>query len=348
MSFIKQGKKSRNELQLPILHFVVVDDWMPKLGKSFELWLKLHTLADRSDSARQFDLVPRSMKNLAAYLEISEQTLYRRIAPLWEFGLVDIIEYEGSYKTGQKPKNIIVYEYPKNEKSLSVAPLEKCRDWKTDYSPNVQFGKIGGEKLSTESCGKVQESPSNSTPPNLEATTLPKMEATTLPNLEANNVSNSLYNDSNILNNGLEEEGAPPSEKPAAEKLKFQNEFSEKEILAARSFVLPQMRETLSDLNLEPAFADRLVCYMKMANLKYISASEFRSVNLEIEKNGGRDKQNKKIMDKAIYILRGILWSSRLSVGDGSAAYRQEKARKKSKSKPAASAPLPFYNWLEN
>ena len=173
----------------------------------------MHTLADRSDSARQFDLVPRSMKNLAAYLEISEQTLYRRIAPLWEFGLIDIIEYEGSYKTGQKPKNIIVYEYPKNEKSLSVAPLEKCRDWKTNYSPNVQFGKIGGKSYPQKAVEKSKKTPSSSTPPNLEATTLPKMEAIPFQIWKANNVSNSLYNDSNLLNNGLEEEGLRPLKK---------------------------------------------------------------------------------------------------------------------------------------
>ena len=92
-TFVQQGKKQRSELQLPILHFVVVDDWMPKLGKGLELWLRLHTLADRSDSNRAFDIIPRSIESLAEYLGMSKSTLYRQLQPLWEFGLIDIIEY---------------------------------------------------------------------------------------------------------------------------------------------------------------------------------------------------------------------------------------------------------------
>ena len=108
------------------------------------------------------------------------------------------------------------------------------------------------------------------------------------------------------------------------------------------------MRETFSDLNLEVDFITRLACYMSMANMKYFSASEFRSVNREIELNGNRDRKNRAIMDKALYIVRGIIISSRVENDGDSAAYKQEKARKKSKSKPAAPAPLPFYNSLEN
>ncbi|MFB7141690.1 hypothetical protein ACFCYN_18725 [Gottfriedia sp. NPDC056225] len=76
--------------------------------------LRLHTLADRSDANRAFDIIPRSIESLAEYLGMSKSTLYRQLQPLWEFGLIDIIEYEESTRKAQKPKNIIVYEYPQN------------------------------------------------------------------------------------------------------------------------------------------------------------------------------------------------------------------------------------------
>jgi hypothetical protein len=185
MSFIQQGFKKRSELQLPILHFAVVDDWIPKLGKSFNLWLKLHTLADRSDSNRKFDLIPRSLENLAKYCGLGYSTLFRQIQPLWEFGLIDIIEYEESTRRAQKPKNIIVYEYPQNDRTLATEPLVKCRDW-NDYSPNVAFG---GQTTGNKRTNPIKNDTVDSYPIKNDTVTLSKMKYS--------NVSNSLSNVSN-------------------------------------------------------------------------------------------------------------------------------------------------------
>lgn len=152
-AFIKKGKKrSREELRLPQLHFVVADDWIEKLGaKSFCYWLKLLSLVDRKDEAidkyGNKSTVPRSFEDLYTNIfKISSPTFYANVVkPLWNYGLIEIAEWEASTKVGTKPKNIIVYEYPRNSFELSVKPLKKYRDYDKDYSSNsAKYGRIGG------------------------------------------------------------------------------------------------------------------------------------------------------------------------------------------------------------
>lgn len=112
-----QAKKKREELRLPILHYTVADDWMGKLGQAaFVAWLKFHTWVNRQDEKID-DMsrarIPMSMEKVAAKLGMSKTTLYRSIIPiLWEYGLIDLIEYEDSSRKAQKPVNIIPYDYP--------------------------------------------------------------------------------------------------------------------------------------------------------------------------------------------------------------------------------------------
>ena len=61
MTFTK-AKKKREELQLPILHFIVADDWIDKLGMdAFRAWLKMYTWCDRTDVTSTQHKVPRSL-----------------------------------------------------------------------------------------------------------------------------------------------------------------------------------------------------------------------------------------------------------------------------------------------
>lgn len=145
MSIVKQGKKKRAEFSLPALHFIVADDWIDKLGESFTIWLKLYTFVDRTDMQREYDRVPWSLEKIYDKLKISKSKFYRLIKPLWEYGLIDIIEYEESERKAQKPKNIIVYEYPFHIIERKYSELEKLRDWKTDYdSTSKVAGQTGG------------------------------------------------------------------------------------------------------------------------------------------------------------------------------------------------------------
>lgn len=143
----EKGSKSRAELFLPPLRFIVADDWIDKLGpKAFAAWLKFHSWVDRQDAGRKYDKIPYTLEDVANKLGMSKSTLYRTvIRPLWEYYLIDLVEYEESQRKTQKPMNIIVYESPMNQHETEIKPLEKLRDWKKDYASAPQlFGRKGG------------------------------------------------------------------------------------------------------------------------------------------------------------------------------------------------------------
>jgi hypothetical protein len=136
-----QGKTPRNEVPLPQLHFVACDDWMKKLGNTaFCAWLTLWTLADRRDKEREYDRVPRNMNELAKDLGISKPTFYNNVVKkLWDYGFIDLVEYELPLKgSKENPVNIIVYRYPQNKYELATKPLEKIRDYETEYKKEVR------------------------------------------------------------------------------------------------------------------------------------------------------------------------------------------------------------------
>ncbi|MEK4640354.1 replication protein [Bacillus sp. FSL W8-0519] len=146
--FVTEGKVSKEELRLPQHHFVAAMDWIDKLGESAYCdYLKLYTMADRSNKQREYDKVPRALASIWDELGRKEKYFRQKVLiPLWEYGLIDLIEYQGErkQKTGHKPMNIIVYRYPCNDFNRMVKPLEKVRDWKTDYKSAAKFYAIKG------------------------------------------------------------------------------------------------------------------------------------------------------------------------------------------------------------
>lgn len=143
---VEAGKRKREDLKLPILHFAVADgltgeSWIETLGhRAFCAWLTLHTLVDRTDQAEaQYNnrnTVPRSLESLAKDIfKCDKKTFYNKVVkPLWNYGLIDVVEWKEHKKIGQKAHNIIVYHYPQNEKTLETQPLIQIRDYNTDYS----------------------------------------------------------------------------------------------------------------------------------------------------------------------------------------------------------------------
>jgi hypothetical protein len=93
------------------------------------------------------DIIPISLIQLASRLGMSKSKFYKTvIRPLWNHGLIDIVEYEHSTSLGQKPKNIIVYRSPFNHPGTDVQPLLQVRDYDTEYiSLAREFGKKGGQ-----------------------------------------------------------------------------------------------------------------------------------------------------------------------------------------------------------
>lgn len=146
VQFIHAKKRTRGELRLPQLHFIVCDDWIDKIGeRAFAAWLKFYSWADRSDPERDYEKIPGSLNKVAEKLGVSKPTFYNTIiGPLWEYGFIDLEEYEHN-KT--RCMNIIVYEYPQNDPARATLPLEKIRDYRKDYtSVSREKGKNGGLK----------------------------------------------------------------------------------------------------------------------------------------------------------------------------------------------------------
>ncbi|MCU4863101.1 hypothetical protein OB981_23995 [Bacillus cereus] len=136
---LSKGKKTRNQLNLPLLKFVVVDDWLDKLGeKSFLLWLKLLTFVDRKHGT---DTVRYSQQALAKALGISKPTLVKLLKPLYEYGFIKYVEYD--YK-GNTLQNIVVFEAPNNDDDYMTRPLVKVCDWEKRTEEKFDHTKKGG------------------------------------------------------------------------------------------------------------------------------------------------------------------------------------------------------------
>ncbi|WP_260288376.1 hypothetical protein [Peribacillus aracenensis] len=315
--FIK-AKKKREELLLPILHYVVADDWIDKLGpKAFTSWLKFHTWVNRADEKIN-DIsqakIPMSIEKVAEKLEMSKSTLYRTIIPvLWEYGLIDLVEYENSKRKTQKPINIIPYDYPQNNKELETRPLEKCRDWKMDYNTTASFfARQGGRKL--EKSIKV-DGCENATVDCCENATV------TVAKLQPNNVLNNLINHKSNTLLMDEEEGLDYKD-----KILFKSLIS-KDIDAyiAKTIV------TLSEDN-------DLFLY------EYEVVEQYKQMYLEINLEG------KEIIDYPKYFLNGIIMQrqqrkTKKHQRDLKRLYEEKYKRQNKESERIKS--FPMYNWLE-
>lgn len=147
-TFVKvtEGKTPRNAQPLPHLTFVAMDDWVVKLGeKSFCLWLKLFTMVDRTDRENeQNHSIKTRQSKLLKKLGMSKTTYLRLTKPLFEYGLIDFVDYEDSNNKGSKPVNVVVYRFPQNKSSLAMEPLKRCRTWEQRIDEKYSFSYKGG------------------------------------------------------------------------------------------------------------------------------------------------------------------------------------------------------------
>ncbi|MGO4979255.1 hypothetical protein [Bacillus sp. CJ1] len=160
----QKAKKNRNEHNLPILYFNVADDWIDKLGNdAFVAWLKFYSWCDRSPERidPDNDVVPSSLSKIMKRLGVGKKKFYNQIIrPLWNYGLIDLVEYEHSIQSGNKPINIVVYEYPQNNRQKKYEPLEQVRDYDKDYNTSSRgFAKQGGRKNKNIGSGGFQKKP---------------------------------------------------------------------------------------------------------------------------------------------------------------------------------------------
>lgn len=316
-SVILAGKKERKHVRIPVdIYMNAADDWMDKLGyKLFGYWIKFHSWVDRSETRLCDQHIPYKLESVYEKLGVSETTFFRDIKPLWEFGLIDIIEF-GDKKGGKKPRNIIVYEYPMNDINRKYEPLEKLRDWKKDYKSFSKDGGIKGallKKIST----KQNQPPKNDRlenhvdnndfqPPKNDRLQPPKNDRFNLPNLGANNLINKLLikinKDIKALNNNF----------LSLMDLELINEFLELD-------------------NFTEIEREKILIHIIKNDIK---------VSMESIKQQCLFMRGKKdIINRATYFINGIENNAGRDYRDFS--YRQEEPEKYERK-------VPFYNWLEN
>jgi hypothetical protein len=223
---VQAGAKPREQLRLPQGSYIQAMQWMDFLGyEQYCWWLKLHTHVNRKPDRMCENHIPYTLESLYKdYFKVSKATFYRKIKVLWEVGLIDFREYEKSERKSQKPKNIIVYEYPFNDARYEYLPLEKRRDWDRDYkSESVKAGKKGAEiqkqakkeeekhGLNSETVEKSVDNPVDNSPVsnvdtvdkyglNSETVDGLNSETVTVSNLRPNHYSNKLLINTNNPN----------------------------------------------------------------------------------------------------------------------------------------------------
>lgn len=135
---VEQSKRQRKELRLPQAHFIVADDWLDKLGaEPYCMYLRLYTMVTRKDVDQP--KIKESQLGVAKKLGVAKATFYKRLKPLYEYGLVDFTTYID--KDGNECQNLIVHEYPQNSYALAIEPLEKVRDWEQRTNEKFNFTK---------------------------------------------------------------------------------------------------------------------------------------------------------------------------------------------------------------
>lgn len=140
---VKMVDIPKEQHQMPVRHYVLID-WMDKLGdKAFNAYLRLLEMAFNPERTltNEAARVPEPLEDVMKHLKIgSKTTLYNKvIKPLWNYGLIDLQTYEGDHRKTQKPVNIIVYHYPKNEYARNILPLEKVRDYDKQYNSKAKI-----------------------------------------------------------------------------------------------------------------------------------------------------------------------------------------------------------------
>lgn len=149
-AFIQHSEVTRKDMDLPTLPFSFIDDWVPKIGELAAIkWLELYTMGDRSSDQKIRAKVPRSMTKLAKYWGIGTTKLYDKIIiPLWNYGLIELVEHEGdnTNPNATKPINIVVNHSPWNEKKNMRKPLEKKRDYATQWKSKSRVHHLNRKK----------------------------------------------------------------------------------------------------------------------------------------------------------------------------------------------------------
>lgn len=129
--------KTRNELYAAIT-FTNIDHWIENEELTLEhlgLYTALKSLVNRSSSAWTKNVIPQPLNKLAERLKLTMKKFRALSSKLYEFGLLEYVEYDDGVKTGNKPRNVVVNDFPLNQSERDNKPYEKVRCY-TDYVVN--------------------------------------------------------------------------------------------------------------------------------------------------------------------------------------------------------------------
>lgn len=381
----KKGRIPRNELELPTLHFVVMDQWVDVIGeKALFSWLKMYTWCKRDEQDSEVNLweqakIPTSMNKIIKKLGVGRDTFYNKILkPLWNVGLIDIEEYQDSVNEGLKPMNVIVYKYPQNEKSLSHQPIKIIRDYNSDYHSEAKtFTKKGGRPKNKNqgnesiSDGDIDEALKNLDEKQGSSETelglfsnrtrvVPEQNYGMFSNgtmgssqMEHNNIFNSINNSFNTFSNSLNNFNNLLN--------MLSNNFNSSSIKtinihAANNSVQKEEEEDIeiaqdtinyleTELNYSTYTILDIVKHMKINKINRFTDRELLEQNRRINKWVSENKQ--EIREFGYFFVNGILkhQPSRQIINHENELKKQEEERI---SKQTRKKPkVPFYNWLE-
>ena len=337
---MKAGKKPRAQNRLPQGSYIQADQWMEYLGyEQYCWWLKFHSWVDRTPDRQEDQHIPYTLESIyKERLGISRTTFYRKIKVLWEVGLIDFKEYEGTARKTQKPKNILVYEYPFNDAEYEYKPLEKRRDWDKDYESE---SKLAG----TRGAIKKREKACNGNPPKSERvanTEIPPVDNSPIP--VDNPVDNSIVD--NVDKVDLDPPNSERVDPPNSERVTLPdlgaNHYSNKYIHITNKLT------NISNNSLSQTKIDLIQEQLKIFDFKegerekiielIIIRGLFSITKQDIAKQAQFMATRSNIRNRPVYFVEG------LKINEGRTY--QPKATT-NQDQEAVTTPLPFYNWLE-
>lgn len=169
----------------------------------FMKWLKLTTLIDRTSERRREHHVKSSIKNISFRLGYSDRRgFYKLLKPLYEIGLIDLIETKLNEKN---MIDIIVYPHPVYASS-NICYLVKCREWEKrnsfGFALSAKGIKAKQEKMLRNKSNEEVENKSTQIPENKSTQGVENKSTQSLENKSTQAPVNksTLSNDLNISN----------------------------------------------------------------------------------------------------------------------------------------------------
>jgi hypothetical protein len=334
----KPGEKPRAQMRLPQESYIQLDQWAPYLGyDQYIWWRKFHTWVNRRPDRLYDQHIPYTLESVFEKLGVSKSHFYKKIKVMWESGLIDLVEFAPSQRKTTKPRNIIVYEYPFNDARYEYLPLEKRRDWATEYeSESKKHGYKGALKareikgLQTETVQTEPFSPVDESPISVD-----------------NPVENSpVDNVDNLDNKGLQTETVEGLQTETVRVSEQRpNHYSNNHIHSNNNIY------SLSNNSLSKTKISLIHETLKIFDFK----EGERETIIELIINRGLVSVSKQdIIEQAKYMakrpdIRNRPWYfvNGLKLNEGR-IYAKPKPNQADTDQEAVTTPLPFYSWLES